>query len=107
MRTEDLTFHPTAGVKAVFGPDADKIDAAIINVRSKIAITCRTKLYEHIDEVVDVNDDSIGANVCILLRLMCRFLLMENPVRLSNLNELKNDLIVMWFELGFGMHEQS
>lgn len=97
----DNIYHAVNGPASFYGPEAERLEDAITNIKTRLAITCRTKLYTGVVDISDINNDSIGNNLCILMRLMCRYLLMENPARLSQMNELKEALIDMWSELGF------
>lgn len=96
-----LIFTSAPAERRYFGPPRGDLCDAIHYLKQLVHVTSRSKSYKGVDVAVDINGESIGEEVCIILRYISRLLLMENPIGIWNLHKLEEKIIDFLREVGF------
>lgn len=100
----DLTFHTVQTDRRIYAPSARLLNKSIAFFRSQIQVLSRTKTYTGLHVIVDSNLQCVGEECFQLVRLLSRYLLIENPARVGNVKQLKDLLMSNLRIIGFREH---
>lgn len=97
----EIQFVPAATERRQYGPPARILAKSISFFKNQLEVLSRTKNYTGLHVLVDPDLQCIGEETFQLVRLMVRYLLVENPSRVGNVKQLHDLMIFDLKRIGF------